>query len=684
MKTKLFFAAAGLLLACGIAAVSATPGAVPSVPQYGKFEASFTLPNQTGNPFDPAENDVQVLFTGPSRRSVATPAFWDGDRWRVRYAPYAPGAYRLSVRRGGAAFTPKDLTSNRFRCIPSSSPGFIRRDMLTAQRFVFSNGQTYFPLGMNVAWTGQKTGDYPEIFQEMGAAHMNWARVWMTFWDGKALDWSPDKAKNPPHGEFLLEAARRWDTIFDAAEQSGVYVQMTLQHHGQYTEKTDPNWRDNPFNTANGGFLAHPDDFFTDPEAKRLSRAKYRYIAARWGYSSHLLAFELFNEVQNIGEANSHFADVLAWHKEMAAVLRSVDVNHHLITTSYTSPGEPLSQIGLDFDQPHEYTRDLVSYFAALQGTDKPLFAGEWGPDDTKNYLTEQTLHDGLWASLSAPTAGAGQFWYWNAVIANNWWPQFASASGFQQALAQRAKESAMTEESAMTKVHVRLQTSGPMGDLSFAPTEGWSKATRDTVTLSSGGDLPDLSGVPSFIQGSNHRDMTPNPLTLVLECPGPCRLTVEFGTVAKAGAHPTLSVDGSLAAEMDFPAASANHDAGHSLSVDLVPGAHRVALWNTGTDWFVVTRFTVSGYAPPLAVLAKGNRHRVVFWAYHRDRTGTPSGPATLLLDSLAPGTYTARLWDCWAGRALPAVPVVRRGEDWEVALPAAALRRDVAGVIE
>ena len=677
-QRSLICAAVILILACGIAAVSAAPGTVPSVPQYGKFEASFTLPNQTGNPFDPAENDVQVLFTGPSRRSVATPAFWDGDRWRVRYAPYAPGAYRLSVRRGGAAFTPKDLTSNRFRCIPSSSPGFIRRDMLTAQRFVFSNGRTYYPLGMNVAWTGQKTGDYPEIFQEMGAAHMNWARLWMTYWDGKALDWSQDKAKNPARGFFLLDTARKWDTILDAAEQNGVYVQMTLQHHGQYTERVDPNWKDNPFNVKNGGFLAQPADFFTDPEARRLTRAKYRYIAARWGYSSHLLSFELFNEVQNIEEVKNRFGDVVAWHKEMAATLRSVDVNHHLITTSYTSPGEPLAEIGLDYDQPHEYTGDLVSYFANLKAGDKPLFTGEWGPSDTKSDMTEQMLHDGLWASLLAPTAGSGQFWYWDNVIPNHWWPEFTSASEFHHTLG-------LSEgEAGMTRVSARLQSSGAFGDLTFGPHDGWSTATRDIVIVPAGGEAPDMTGIPSFIQGSNHRDMFPKPITLVLDCPSPCRFTLDLGTVAKAGAHPTVTLDGVLAAETDFPATDADHSAGRSLSAELTSGPHKIALFNTGSDWVVMSRIAVSRYAPPVAVLAKGNSKRVLFWAYNRNRSGSNPIETTLLLDALAPGGHTAHLWDCWAGHALPDAPVIRRGNHWEIVLPAAQMTRDVAGVVE
>jgi len=661
-----------LMLLAAMPAFSAPP---PTVPRFAKFEASWTLPNQTGNPFDPADNDVQVAFAGPGHAQVTVPAFWDGDRWRVRFAPTRPGGYVLSVRRNGQSVAPADLRPVRFRCVPSASFGFVRRDPKTVQRFVFDNGRTFYPLGMDAAWTNREMPDYAPTFTKMHAAGMNWARVWMTFWDGKALDWSPDRAKNPKPGHLLMDAARRWDAILNAADKNGVFVQMTLQHHGQYTEKTDPNWRDNPFNTVNGGFLARPDDFFTDAEARRLTRNKYRYIVARWGYSTHLMGWELFNEVQNIGEARSHFADVVSWHQEMAASVRADDTNRHLVTTSNSPPGDPLARIGLDYDQVHTYPADIVSDFAARRGADKPVFTAEWGPSDAKKDMTEAFLHDGLWSSLMAPTAGAGQFWYWDQVIPHAWWPQYASASGFLRAFS-------VGSLPGLAALRPRVRTTGTRGDLSFTPPGGFEKAGRETVTLSPDGQTPDLSGVPAFIQGQNHRDMMPRPIMFVLNCPAPCQFRLAIGSVAKAGAHPVLTLDGKPGAEADFPAANADHDAGQTLSLDLAAGPHRVALFNTGQDWFVAHRLLVTRYAPPVAVLAKGDSRHAVFWAYARDRSATMRAKATLALPGLAPGRYSVRLWDPWLGRELAPTQSVTRAGHVEVVLP--PLARDLAGVVK
>ena len=664
MTLRPFFAAALLLAPVAAHAQNA-------VPRDTKFEASWMLPNQTGNPFDPADNDVYVVFTGPQNVKTTVPAFWDGDRWRVRFAPVAVGAYSLQITRNGSPIQPQSLSAKQFRCVVSDSPGFVRRDPANAQ-FVFDNGRTYYPFGMDAAWlnTGQT---YDATFTQMQAAGMNWARVWMNNWDGKNLEWAAVKADNPKPGTLLLDSARRWDAIFDSAEKHGVYIQMTLQHHGQYTARTDPNWADNPFNSVNGGFLKNPDDFFTNAEARRLTRLKYRYIAARYGYSTHLLSYELFNEVQNIGEVQSHFGDVVNWHKEMAGAIRAEDVNHHLVTTSNAVPGDPLAVIGLDYNQVHSYVPDIISFFASVKPAAEgiPCFVGEWGPSDTKTGLTEAFLHDGLWASVMAPTAGAGQFWYWDNVEANKWWPQFASVSGFLKSGGSRP---------TLDTIIPVVKSKGTPGDLSFSLPGGWEPFTRFDAVLPNDGATADLSGMSSNFQGLYHKEWRPKPVTFQLNSLGPCQFRVSVGTVAKAGAHPVLSVNGKVVAELDLPSAPADHESSQTLSADLPVGPSTVTLDNTGLDWFI-PRFTVTHYAPPVGVLVKGDRHTAEFWAYNRDRTGASPATATLSLPGLAPGTYTVHLWDTWAGHALPPKTAAVRGGRLTVTLP--PITRDLAGLI-
>jgi hypothetical protein len=678
VKTWILFASLGMSTVSCSQAQTVAPAAAPvNVRQFARFEASFTLPGQMGNPFDPAENDVDAVITGPQGLRVTVPAFWDGDHWRVRYAPPRVGAYALSITRAGKAAAPIGLTSNAFQAVATLDSGFIRRSPTIAQKFVFDNARPYYPFGINVAWTSNGDAGYPGYFAQMSKAHLNWARVWTTAWDGKNLEWAADKAKNPPRGYFLLDAAKRWDTVFDAAIQNGVYVQMVLQHHGQYTEKTDPNWADNPFNIANGGFLKKPDDFFTDPEALRLTKAKYRYIVARWGYSDHLLAFELFNEVQNIGEANTHFQDVVNWHKEMAAYLRSIDVNHHLITTSYSDPGNPLSQIGLDYNQIHSYPPDIVSVFAGLRttGLKTPVFFGEWGPGDATPADTPAQVHDGLWAGLMSPTAGAPQYWYWDGMTPMKLWSHFASAGAFVQ-------EFGVASLDAMDKIDVAVDAPGAKGDLSFAPPLGWEATTRTDIMLSPS-SAPDLSGVSSFVQGSGHRPWTPKPIAFHVASPTPFRFQILVGGLGRGGAHPTLSLDGAKpGAELDFPASDQDRTANQILSLDVPAGAHTVSVFNTGNDWFVAKRITAVGYAPPVAVLAKGSSNASLFWAYDRNRASHAPRTATLRFAGQTPGLYRVRLWNVAQG--VPGASFEATADrNGALSVPLTGFAGDIAGVV-
>ncbi len=57
-------------------------------------EWSYVSGKQYSDPFN--QVDVDAIITTPSGREERTPAFWAGDSiWRVRYAPQAPGLYKI-------------------------------------------------------------------------------------------------------------------------------------------------------------------------------------------------------------------------------------------------------------------------------------------------------------------------------------------------------------------------------------------------------------------------------------------------------------------------------------------------------------------------------------------------------------------------------------------------------------
>jgi hypothetical protein len=277
-----------------------------------------------------------------------------------------------------------------------------------------------------------------------------------------------------------LAAARRWDAIVETAERHGIYFQLVLQHHGQYSTSTNPNWHENPWNAENGGFLNTPEEFFTSARAKELTRRKYRYIIARWGYSPHIMAWELFNEVQwTNAMKNGKEASVVAWHNEMADFLRANDPFRHLLTTSDTTAGAGIFE-KMDFLQHHDYPNDLIAS-AATRGTavpsDKPQFGGEVGTGDESS---DHQLRAVLYAGLMAGESGAAQPWWWDAFERNNQYSVFGSLVRFA-----RLTNIGMHDAAKSFVVPI---ASKERIDLQLQPGAGWAPVKQREFTLSGSG----------------------------------------------------------------------------------------------------------------------------------------------------------------------------------------------------
>ena len=458
------------------------------------------------------------------------------------------------------------------------SPGFIRIDKGDHTRFIFDSGARYYPLGHNLAWHSDKLPEIPETFGKMHTAGENWSRIWMNHWDGKNLDWSADAKKQVKTGQIDLDAAKQWDTIVDVAEKNGIYFQMVLQHHGQYSRTVNSNWDSNPYNVKNGGWLTNPEDFFTDTKARQITKRKLYYLLARYSYSPAILAYELFNEVQFTDAGQQKQYDKIAlWHREMALFIKQYDGYHHLLTTSSANDialDNPIWDT-VDYAQIHTYADDLVTAFMpppveTIKKLDKPLFVGEFGPQNVED-PDGRGLHTGLWSSLMQSASGAAQYWSWDTVEQNNLYGQFASASKF-------VVESGLANHGGLTAQHLTVTTK-ERGALRFAPGGSWGTAKQSEFVVGSGGAPAGIGQYPAFLQGQGHRAMTATPLTFHVAYPQAGTFSVAFGQIAKAGAHVVLKVDGT-GAVADFAASDADHapKPGTELLTLPVPagGAHR------------------------------------------------------------------------------------------------------------
>jgi hypothetical protein len=613
----------------------ALQAAVLPVTWYGPVTASFPV-MFAGNPHDPAENDVHIKFIGPKGDPIDRIAYFDGQNaWKAVLVAQTPGLYVPSLYRNGvkAQVQPAEPVLEANRPIPN---GYIHVDPLAKNRFRRDTGQPYYPVGFNLGWQSANALPMRDELAKMGANGVTWTRIWSSSWDGKN-PWFPSGGPKPIPGQLWPPALEKWQALEDTCDAVGVGFQMVLFNHGAFSSRVNPNWPDNPWNAKNGGFLKDAGDFFTDPEAKRRTKMWLRYAVARYGASPNLVAWELFNEVEWVdARYENRWPDICAWHKEMADYLRTIDPYHHMVTTS-SEQGQPDLLAPLDYIQPHVYPSNVQAAVSGFEmPRDKPGFFGEFGPGDG-SAPPRPALRDGLYAGMLSNHAGTAMWWDWDKVDKLDLYAEFLTAKKILAA-------SGLAEHPTARRMTVSVRTSGS-ADVSFAPGGGFVKAGRTRLNLPDDLNAKALSDVPSYLQGTNHRDLFPEPLTLSFTAGKSGDLQIKLGTVARAGAHIHVVVNGQPAAEKNYPGTDADHP-GDTITASIPAGADTVQISNDGSDWVTISNIVIPNAGPQVGVQALGESD----WMLMRlTRVPGASGPveATVGGFSLADGDYDVTTFD-------------------------------------
>lgn len=674
-----------------IAVLNAPP---KTVEKFSPIEIALNVTADYSNPFDPSDINVTAVFKGPTQE-IIVPAFFYQEyerrlisgreqlapvgvpHWRVRFTPVEEGLYEFYVEASDKWGGKARSETYTFEVRSSTLPGFVKVHS-DRRYFVFDNGSSAFFIGLNTCWSGGRgTYDYDDWFKALADAGINLVRIWMAPWCF-GIEWDQ-------LGRYNLREAWKLDYVIKLAEKYNIYVILCLMNHGQLSTVNNPQWNDNPYNKAKGGPLSKPEEFWVSEEAKDLFKRRLRYIVARWGYSTHVLAWELWNEVDLTDNYETARASVAQWHKEMASYIKQIDPYKHLVTTSFANPNlDPLiwSLEEIDFVTIHRYGpegfQDLAGTLhalveRALERYGKPVLVTEFGIDwrwwgEPLYYRDKEGvgLHDGLWATIMAGSPATAMSWWWdNYIHPFNLYYHFRAVAEFLRGVKPAG--------SGLHKLEVEIKPPEGKEDvtsITVYPTLGWAKPAVNYFVIHLDGRIEgDTTQIPAFIQGRAHPQLRNNP-TFKATFPRGGRVVVKVNSVSSAGAILAIYVDGSLAKRVNLPDRDGKNDAfvdeyGIEVDVDVPPGVHEVLIDNPGNDWFTIDYVRFDGAAYKIAnvrafgltngslVLLWVKNSEKSWWSALNNRSVEPINNLTLTLKGLLEGVYEVSYFDTRKGTA-------------------------------
>lgn len=621
-----------------------------TIGRFEKFELTFTVSQSYTNPFDPCIVDITVSFNEPGGTVATIPAFYyqnfytsgsNPERyttsgvisWKARFAPSKLGEHSFDITIRDSAGTAVYTNTGSFVCQDSNSKGFIRVDPDNHAFMSYDNGQTRLNVGHHIGWCSGEVYSWNNYITKMHAAGENWTRLWMSRYGGDGsviLEWKDGTYNGYFHGagKLSMQTALRLDKFVEIAEANDIAMHLALLHHGLFSTTADSDWTDNPYNVAAGGFLSNPAQFFTNAEARTLTKNKFRYIIARWGYSTSILAWELWNEVQWTDGWNSDQASVVAWHNEMANYIHDIDpFKHPIITSSHVTGFENIWSLpNIDTVQVHYYGMDTIKTFEqnalGLADYNKPIVMEEFGapeplagiyypeinveslPEPYKTQMHEALMvHNAIWSSFHLKSSA--HIWFWDYYIDTyDLYDEFTALAAY-----------AVNENMANYNL-ARAQRAVSGTEAYFANpvlTDFYAVSTQTVFTLNQD-YFPGMENLSQWLHGSWQSAYKSDP-NFHLDMPEAGSLKIHVQSVSTGGNNSlAVLVNGSSV----FSSSYANGSSDFVIAVDLAAGEQSVQIKNTGQDWFQISSYEFEpNNISFLDSVGLSNSERAYIWIY-------------------------------------------------------------------
>ncbi|MCD6238275.1 MAG: cellulase family glycosylhydrolase [Thermotogae bacterium] len=278
------------------------------------------------------------------------------------------------------------------------------------------------------------------FFAKLNAHGVNTLRIFFEY----AHDPSGSSLFENPLGQINESLINVWNHIFEYAKKYDIYLII---------EPFDPywmskNWVESPFNIKNGGPISSLDEFLINKEVIRDTEFRFKFMIDRWGSSSHILAWEINNEI-DIWYGRDNASTIKRYIKTLSDFIVNYEDSkfgmHHLVTVSTAAP--TLSSFmfnafyenkNLDFFTTHLYlpavnnpantidpaiqVSQAIAHNLSQMDYSKPYIDSEDGPINGWSLLPcdsyVEYYHNIMWAEFASGACGPG--FRWNYISNSN------------------------------------------------------------------------------------------------------------------------------------------------------------------------------------------------------------------------------------------------------------------------
>ena len=427
-----------------------------TIGKFEKLELAVTLSATYNNPYEHGQVSLKAVFISPSGVQYFMDGFYFQDYeitspnvlvatgppgWRIRFSPDQTGLWYYYVvvadATGGSSFA-----TQQFTCTESSRKGFITKN---GSRLQYSNGETFHPIGTNIAWQWWWDGwaEYENWIDALAENGGNFTKLTMAPWIFE-IEWTETGV-----GQYTQRQNRAWvlDWVFDQLIEKDIYCMLNPMIHDELQLGSWTGWDVNPYNQDNGGPCSSPQDFLVNETAIFRYKQKLRYINARWGYSPQVAMWEQLSEADNTGLWDNYSSQTVSWLNTMTAYMNGRDIYHRPVSSAFAIPQHDTqywgnSNTGLTQQHIYAFIPDLemkIYNFTKdyLGRWNKPSMVGEFALGHDVDQITELdpqgvAFHNVVWSSLFSGAAGSAMSWWWdNYLYPNNLFDHFKAPSDF-------------------------------------------------------------------------------------------------------------------------------------------------------------------------------------------------------------------------------------------------------------